>query len=255
MISHRDLCDEVIKAGRRGNFSTYTIVLVILAISPVSRVFADQPQPHYRFGFFGALNGVNLEGDADRFGDNLAVGLGQAVGGTWSSLKQARQTGGMGVYLFKRAPAYTAVFELQYVERGTEFDFDDTQSPGSPELVEKLLLRYIEFTPYARISAPPGHRFEPFGLLGAGVGIRVTSTVVAEVGAASLRQSIKNDTTGFILGGVIGAGLEAALSRRASIIAQLRYFHGLTDLLTDSEYSMYARDVSFLVGLEFEGMR
>jgi outer membrane protein with beta-barrel domain len=219
------------------------VVLGLLALLPCRSESAEK-----NLYFLGGVTFSNLSGDADQFGDALALTLTSSVGGTWTSDKNTR-TGfdvGAGFGLRSESPLGWAA-EVHYVERGVDWDLREISGSGVT-LNTSMKLAYVEIPILAQVIPKSGAKTRPVFFLGPVLGIRASSSFDVSGAGASNSQDISDGIKSTYYAALFGAGLDMRLNQKSSLLLQGRFQVGLSNLIDDPTFSVKPQDFSLHAG-------
>ncbi len=201
------------------------------------------------------LSGVamsNLGGDAEEFGDLLAVGLEtEFPGSSWTSTKKSRTGYDLGVGArYGTSDLLRGVFEVRYATRGAKYDLREI-SGADVSATMTLKLAYLEMPLLLEVTPAVSGSVRPVFVVGPVLAFKATSeaTIEAEGGGASV--SVTQDLDGMksaAFGGIVGAGISVKTGSNSNFLLQGRFHAGFNNLVDDPDFSIKPQDFSILAG-------
>lgn len=217
-----------------------------LAILVISLANMGDATAQNRWGLFGGVNIANMGGDMDEFGDDLAAGLEDQLGGDWTSSKRSTTGLGFGAYYFlPTSPTLGVQFEGQYIRRGVGFDISNTDI----DVDTTFKIDYFEIPVLLRISPGTGQSARVVFLVGPVIGFKTG----ADLAVSALGEEASTDVgEGFkstAFGAIGGVGL--SVGNTTTFMLQARYYLGLSNTLDDDTMSSKSGDFGVFAGVEF----
>jgi hypothetical protein len=207
------------------------------------------PLDRDRTGFLIGANSAFLGEDMELIGQELAAFLSGQSSDPWTSSLGRNAGLAAGVFhVFQQGPTLGIQLEGQYVRRGGAIEL----SPGSSTLDTAFRLDYVEVPLLLRFSPAPLDPVRAVLLGGASVGLRLGSSLEVSDGDQSETTDFSSGFNDLSFGLIAGFGLSFRTDPRRHITIQLRYYHGLTNVLDDPVLRSYPRDVTVLAGMAFE---
>lgn len=206
--------------------------------------------------FHGGVNRASLDGVAEDFGRELAAGMQDLLGGTWTSSQGELSGLALGAGYRKGARSTVGLqLDVQFVQRGTKYELTARNVPDLPTTVAAdvdLKFAYLEAVALVHLSPSPKARVRPMLMVGPALGLKVSSDLKVTIEGESSSQELSEGVAALTVGFLGGAGLAFQLSESSALTAQARYYLGLTDLMDNDPGSTKSRDLSFLVGVELD---
>jgi len=210
-----------------------------------------------KFGFFGGLNIANMGGDAEAFGQALAIGLETEVGGSWSSSKGSASGMGFGLYYYiPSSPTLGFQIEAQYIRRGVKFDLTGTNVTGVPGQITgdtKFKLDRFEIPLLLRFSPATEGSVQAMILLGPVFSFQASSDLEASFMGQSMSGDASDAFKSTTFGALGGVGMTIRAGETSAVVLQARYYLGLSNAFDDPSGTFDSKhgDFGFFAGMEF----
>jgi hypothetical protein len=239
---------EEVDAMRIGAVVAIALLLLTIAV-PVS---AAKPEIYP----LGGLAVSSLGGDAEEFGDLLALVLEDELPGSqWRSTKKSR-TGfdiGLGVR-YGASEVVGSVVEVRYATRGVKYDLTELTGTGVGATTT-LKLNYIEMPVLLEFTPEVTGSVQPVFVAGPVLALKASSkfTVEAEGGGTSVSSTtdLSDGVKSTAFAGLIGAGVKIKAGAKSSFLLQGRFQAGFSNLIDDPVFSVKSQDFSILAGWSF----
>jgi hypothetical protein len=199
--------------------------------------------------FLGGASLANLGGDADLFGETVALGLEEELpGSVWRSEMGMRLGFDVGAGFAYMGPGIWGVAgEVRYVNRGATYQIDELSGSGL-RLDATLKLDYVEIPVLLQVAPKTSGSVQPVFVAGPVLGIRASSNFELEIEGESAEQDISEGMNSTYFAGLLGAGMRIRTTEKSAVLVQARFQLGLSNLVDDEGFSIKPQDFSILAG-------